>query len=511
MKLLLLTLILVGLPSAFAEKLQTAAETKYFKSINKVAPFKVDYAWLTPEEEKQADQDIAKSQREPSSIAADESHMSEEFRKFRDEFLKIKAAADLNQFLVNADTHFDQFKENDTRFFAAQVAALRPLRGVIWKVIPVFNKSNQKMVHSFLVTIVRSIASQMKLLLPTDQWDAGFAYITQPYIEDRDQKSMGTLAARFNDESELMGYFAGPVYDSLMQAGQRIAAIKLKGKSMVWDNQLLYGKASFVDGLDRYRLVGELEKLNTLSAIHATLASIAYDRAYSCEGLVSLYGKVGNLYGIDAFIKTVDGIPSTKRVAVLKSAEFDHYGRILFDGHDWMKKALKHIQDSVRLSSDSWEKIKTSKRKPNEVYLFDTSFAETSQRTNDLRQENAKAVVAARAELRSSITGETVVFDLPNFFNFPPADLKSFLPNHFEDGTPMIQVSLTETSGKKVDTEYRNYFVGRADGWDWNVYKLIFPELKGPEDAKKIKDYVRILNQTWGTSILALPLVNVIE
>ncbi len=477
-------------------------KSHYSHHVAKESPYlAADYNWTTLEASQKLKSQFEKSKRVPSSqLKADEGMMSAEFRATRDAFLKLKTAEELEVFLIDLDKRFDSFKENDQKFFAAQIIPLKELRGFLWKSQPVFSKT--KITHSIVLTSVKSTVSAVQVYLPTEQWKAGLNYVSLPYA--RDQK----VSTQFQDEADVVAFIAGPFRQSLLKCARRVQALDLSDKYIAWDNKLLYGKASFQDDIDRFRMVGEVERLSSLASIHATLSQIAYQRAYSAENSLNMYQDIGKLYGFDGFFSKVDGAPAAKRTAVMKKAAYQNYGVLVEDGSKWMEQSFQHMRESVRLTSAVWNQIKREDRPISEAFIFDSSFARPYERGGDLSMANLEAMVEGRAQIRSGITGEVVVVDLPAFFTNPPRDLKAFLPTEFENSNEWKEIQLKDGTGKVHKLRARNYEVGRGVNWDSATYKQLFPELSS---GKSVPESIRILSQSWGGWMAALSLSEVVE
>ncbi len=491
------------LACTLAPGLVLAKPTTYQQHVLQAAPYPAEamnYRWTTPTQVKEGKARFGSIKRNPSNQSApDESSLSPAFRRERDRFLQLKTSDELEAFLTSLENNYATMTDDDLRFFAAHVLPIRQLRGIVWRATPVYSRA--KIAHSYVLTAIKSASASMRILLPTDQWEAGFDYITKPYVRD------GQLSTQFQTEADLMAYLAGSYRNSLAVAAHRIQAIDLKDKTLTWDNKLWFGKATFTDDLDRYRLVGEVERLTSLANFHGALAQLTYQRAYSSENSVRLAQDLGKLYGVDGFLSEVDGAPAAKRVAVMRRPAYRSYGTLLEDGQHWMALSLRHLQESVRLSAITWDQIKREDRSSSEVYWFDTSFARSFERTSDLSIANMLAMVEGPAQIRSALTGETVTVDLPAFYRNPPQDLKSFLPTAFENSGEWKQLSLQTADGKVQNVRYRNYDQGRGTDWSLPSYRQIFPGLQNSQDVPKS---VRVLSESWGTGIAALPLAGVL-
>lgn len=496
-----LAVVALSLVSSFAVAKNAVP---YFQQLSAAAPFgpeMADYRWTTPAQVKEGKARFGAQKRLPSNLkSADESMMSAEFRSTRDRFVKIQSSEELETFLTDLEKNYESFKEDDQRFFAAHMIPLREFRGVVWRSFPVFNQA--KITHSFVLTMMKSSSASMHIYMPTEQWKAGFDYVTQPYVRD------GKIVNAFRTEADINAFMAGAVRNSLLKAARRLQAIDLRDKWIVWDNQLLFGQASFADSLDRYRMVGEVERISSLASLHGAMSQITFQRAYSSEHSVKLFKDLGKLYGTDGFLSEIDGAPSSKRAAVMRRKDFTNYGVLLSDGSKWMDLSLRHLQESVRLSATVWDQIKREDRPATDAFLFDASFARAYERGGDLSIANMLAMVEGPTQLRSGITGETVTVDLPAFYRNPPRDLKGFLPTAFEQGDEWKQVQLKDGSGQLHALKYRNYNIGRGVNWSKDSYRQIFPGLKNGTD---VPTHLRVASQSWGMWLAVAPIAEMIE
>ena len=146
--------------------------------------------------------------RKVASADADfyESKMSPEYKKFRTEFLKIKTAEELDKKLSELDTIYDSLPASatDLKFVAAQIIPFRVFRGIAWRLIPPM--SEPKIVHSAVLTQVKNLAVNTKIFFPTEQWDAGTDYLTQPFVQNGVAPFVkkGEMIKQFPDRQQLL-------------------------------------------------------------------------------------------------------------------------------------------------------------------------------------------------------------------------------------------------------------------------------------------------------------------
>lgn len=482
-------------------------------SISKMAPF--NDSWnaelATPWNANHNDL-VAKMKKQEKSrkIASEldqeyfESKMSPEMKKFRDDFLKIKTADELDAKLTELDKNYDKLQSEDVKFMAAQIIPMRALRGLVWRLIPTVEDT--KITHSLLVTQVKSMAVNMKIFLPTDQWNAAFDYISQPFVQNGQFPftEEGVAVAQFPRGSEIhvQAYLRNVVIPMLRTSALRMEKLDLSDDQVVWDNKLLYGPGSFPSAMDRYSLIGEVEKQSSLTYTYGTLSELAYQSAYSQQGAMKMNQQISKLYGWDAFLSQVDGVPASKRINIIRKPEFASWGVMYDDGQKWLNASWAYLARTVEHGDLAWTAMKN--RPVSETFFADNSSALPFQRVVGLRMDNLKKMMEGPTMVRSFITDETTTVNLKDFYLNPVHDLKDLYATQFEGGDEMKSMTLQTKSGAKK-LSYRNYTHGRPTGWKVEVYKKYFPKVNNGSD---LTNTARILSQGWGTSAVAMPLAN---
>jgi len=482
-------------------------------SISKMAPF--NDSWTTelsaPWNANHNDL-VAKMKKQEKSrkIASEldqeyfEGKMSPEMKKFRDEFLKIKTAEELDAKLTELDKNYDKLQSEDIKFMAAQIIPMRALRGLVWRLVPTVEDT--KITHSLLVTQVKSMAVNLKIFLPTEQWSAAFDYITQPFVQNGQFpfSDTGEAISQFPRGSEMhvQAYMRNVVIPMMKTSAARLEKLDLSDDQVIWDNKLLYGPGSFPSAMDRYSLVGEVEKQTSLTYMYGTLSELAYQSAYSQEGGMKMNQQISKLYGWDSFLSQIDGVPASKRINIIRDPKFAGWGRMYEDGQKWMNASWAFLARSVEHGDLAWTAMKS--RPVSETYFADNSYALPFQRAIGLRMDNLKKMIEGPTMIRSFITDETTTVNLKDFYLNPVQDLKDLYATQFEGGSEMNTVTLNTKSGVKK-LSYRNYTKGRPTGWKVEVYRKYFPRVNSGKDLEAT---ARILSQGWGTSAVAMPLAN---
>jgi hypothetical protein len=346
----------------------------------------------------------------------------------------------------------------------------------------------------------------MKIFLPTDQWNAAFDYLTQPFVQNGQfpYTKAGEAIAQFPKGSEMhvQAYLRNTVIPMMRISAQRLEKLDLSDDQVVLDNKLLYGPGAFPSAMDRYSLVGEVEKQTSLTYLYGSLSELCYQSAYSQEGGMKMNQEISKLYGWDSFLSQVDGVPAAKRIKVVRNPKYANWGKMYDDGQQWLNSSWAFLARSVEHGDLAWTAMKN--RPVSEIYFADNSYALPFQRPISLRLDNLKKMIEGPTMIRSFITEETTTVNLKDFYLNPPKDLKDLYATDFENSGEMNSVTLKTNAGAQKFS-YRNYFNGRPTNWKIDTYKRYFPQVKNAND---LKNTARILSQGWGSATVAMPLAN---
>ncbi|MBN8536483.1 MAG: hypothetical protein J0M15_05485 [Deltaproteobacteria bacterium] len=463
-----------------------------------------------------------------SDVKIDLSQMSSELKTFYDDFLKIKSGDDLIHFINQQDEQYDKYKNDDVRYAVANICLLRPFQGIVWRLIKILDKS--KALHSFVLTLAKRMASGVSVYLPTNQWEAGFQYVSQPYIiKNYDSKRKNwnkeKLLTQFNTEEEIQVFFANTVLSELRVAIERISNLNFSQRLMLFDNQLIYGKKSFemhTIETDRYRQIGELERITLLASLHLAVSRISAMRMYSVTNGLSVSKSLGNLYGWDGFSvfdtstesnqSEVSGVTAKNIFDVY--AKYPNFGKLLRDAETWADSSFQNLKRAEFYITNAWSIVK--KRPQSEAWLFNTAILSSNQRINDERLRNFQKLASGKEEeIYDHTYNEKVLVNYSQLFKKPLVEnLREFLATKYENNnskrTEWLEKELT-VDGKKIKTRYRNFFNGRGEEWKYDVYERFFPSIKNlnnPVDKKnELKRSARVLSQSWGTWLISVPLM----
>ena len=442
-------------------------------------PANSDYPWLA--DNYMNTEGLKAKERAKRKIAsgstASESMMSPQLIQFRDKFLAIKKAEEIDPLLTELDKNYDQYPA-DLKFVAARLIPFRHMKSIVWRLKPAVEKP--KIAHSMLLTMVQNAAARMRVYFPTEQWEAQFAYVTEPFEGG---------PAQFKNVEEFQIALGSQLYPDMLKAARRIEALDFSKTPAVFDNKLGYGTASFQDDIDRFMLINEAERHATLMHMHVGLAELATFCAYNRNDVLQYTKDLGELYGIDALFWDVDGAPQVKRVKALK--KYKNLFTLTEYGREWMKLSFKHLRHAVQKEHLVWEELRG--RGADDMAAINPAKIIPWSREVEMHLKNVEAMLKGETEVRSRITGEVVRVNLPAYYLNPPTDLKALAPVKF-DTTPEIL--------SKGKLHYRNYFRGRAVEWNTEAYK---PFLPGLTSGTEVANQIRVLRQSWGTFMARFP------
>jgi hypothetical protein len=482
---------------------------------------------------------------------------SGKFAEFRTELLNAMKNRDtFHSFLVKIDDPVYYAKPeipNSVKYFAAQIALLRPMRSMIYRLRPVFEDNAPRVIHSSTVTGLRKVAENLNIFLPDERWKVAFDYVAAPTINSKDQLYSGKTYdtnSQFETVAAVQQYlwvFAKP---RLEEAIKRITAMQGKNygpDDYVWDNKILYPTARFSyqlpvkaeDKLDtnnpeQYHIHGPAEVNMVLSALHATAVRMAIFCAYRRDETFNVMGSLAKLQGFDGFAKNIPfignkdwemGVTKQDRVEQIRGRKhfltlYDEdqekgltgqyvYGKGA-SGKQMMDDAWDSFVHTIKLRKEAFDYVKAGGVPGKMTDNFATIINPVAMLANEQKTETELAVLLDLINdgfhaIPSTLTGETVQVNLKALFTNPPADLKAFLPvkGAFKPGENKYY--LTDTSGKRIkdpktkkEIWWRNYATGQATAWDssaWSNY------IKVP--GGNMAEGLRILNQAWGGGMLA--------
>jgi hypothetical protein len=519
----------------------------YNKGLKKIAVKAVhNPLFASPTDFQKALQDAKKNARQVAKAETDvtasaiEATFSPDYVSMRNEILgdgeKEKGVIDiksLNQ-LVNKytdDKKFNELKALDAKFLALQIRALAPWRGFIFRARGYIRKNS--VTRTMIVSALRSQISSITHFYPTTEknktnyWDIVFQYITAPTPDmgppissDVEFYNFMTELTRFAD-SELILF----------------RDLAFKQQSFWWDTKIYAPFMNYINEKDRYVKLGYIEQLAMYSALSLNLSGLYSTTAYSFDGLEAATRMTGQLFGVDLgdmFNELgVEGMSSENKFHVLNKNP--KLFEAAFDMKTRMSNAYMYLEAGVQAAQVCYEWLK--QRPVGDQQLFDSRFVAPLMRGTDNSIRNIAGLLAVEGfeaknytsestkdentqydvdrknkSVRSFISsGEVIEVNLKNFYTVdPPKHLNELYPKQWRTEKAYgEEEEITVEAWGKV-SPLRNYKYGMAAEWNLQSYQKLFPKIQAMEgnDSRttEVGKYARILSQTWGTGVFALPL-----
>lgn len=444
----------------------------------------------------------ARGVRKPANAGYGEGDLSESFKKIRTKILAAKNADDIDALLSELNDGYNELS-NDSKYFAAQFLVAKSLRGIIWRMRPLFEQkgsafeffSGNPATHSAAVGILRSFYHLTKVYVPHDQGQALFDYFTVP------SKNL-TLADQFKTVEQFQYFLATDMYKSLSTADNRLKDLYgSKTTPYILDAKVFYGPGTFDDGIARYIGFDDAEVAVSRASLNGAMHSILVFCAYNQKELINVLGRMAKLYGIDGFSSENFGVTSKARrdvvwefkdVGFLKIRSKDKYGQAL------MKSAYAHLVAHASYLKDAHDVLQHA-GSTNDNVLNPMFFKPDAQPRLKRGVTTMYSVVKGRESVRSPVTGEVVVVDIPNFYESPPESMMDLLPTAFEGGHG-AEKSIVNSKGETL--VYRNYAEGRPVAWG-EEWKKIFPNLSGKQT---VSDAYRTIEYSTGAQMMFGPM-----
>lgn len=438
---------------------------------------------------------------------------SPEYMKFREKFFAIKfnpekkgeAVQAIDDLLKELKDGYPNYRSSEMKLLASQLIPLRAWKGFVFRFRPLAEKAN--IIHSVLLTSVMSFAATMRFYFPTEQNEALFAYVTEPYEK----------AVQFKEAEDLQEWIENTLYPITQFSAQQVKDLPV-GQPVVWDGKIFNKEATF-EGVDRYALFGEAEKSAALAGYNQGMAWMTSFLAYKVKNLIPMTKKVGNLYGMDGFpfFGPVTGVPIEERVDVIKSypevfSLRDNNGAI-----KWLGLSLDHMREGMVYAKEAWRTIRDGGE--SEVNMINPIAIQGFRRGINSNIPELEKMLAGPTVLVSRVNGKKIQVNIPVLFT-TPRSLQAFLPKKpfTKDSTYYRSLFLRDRRGQQWEEErvmFRDYFAGRAENWEISAYAdwvMIEEVVNGKakwvpvKKGKDIQTLQQVLSQSWGGNLVAMPL-----
>lgn len=432
-----------------------------------------------------------------------ESNLKPDVIAFRQVYLSAETPDQLDALLVKADKEWSAYSP-DLKYFTANLIVARSLRGLVWRLRPLFESgglfSGNRATHGAAVMMLRQIASGIDTFFPTEQWEAGFAYITEP-------SSKMTKSQQFKSVRDFQKFLSTEFIPSLKVAAQRSSSL-LTGKdipTLVWDRKIVYGTASFSDGVKRYVGFGPAEIAFSTSLLYRGIHSALIFTAYNQDDLLNIMGRIGKRFGIDSALRTEDiGITDQQRVEIVNASvsrtgflQLQDYNGSKY-GTNAMSAAYEALKTSVQFQKKAYDYLKDSPS--TETFVFNPlNFQPQSKPRLERAMNNMVAAVSGVADIRDPVTGDVIQMNLPDFYKKPYPNLAVLMATGFDSKSP-AERSLKNEKGETLT--FRNYRHGSAVAWNNQSWAKIIPSANS-QSADYMKKAKRVIFYSLGTPIVA--------
>lgn len=440
-----------------------------------------------------------------SSQTFSESDLSEDYKKLRAEWLKVTNADQLEALLNASYAKFDSYSD-DTKYFLTQAHIALPLRGIVWRMRPLFEKGKGKFVgnkstHVMAIQMLRGVAASLDMALPTEQSSAVFAYITEPSAK------MST-AQQFKSIEDFQNFLVGELSKKLSESAVRVDALLKKNPDsiFVWDNKMQFGTGTFRDDIQRYSGHGAAEMNITVAGLYKTIHDVLVFSAYNQNQMPEISKKISAHLGHDSvswFGKEKEdlGITDEERIEILKDASKKGFLSLREApkayGASLMTQAYRALVNFTVYSSSAYEQLQGKDPNPS-MGLNPIHFSSDSQGRLDKGVKNMEAVVRGVTEVRDPVSGKSVTVNLPAFYAQPPQSLAGLMATQFEQGSNEKKIRSVASGEELV---MRNYYKGRSIGWNNEVWKNYVPSAAG-QKSDYMAEARRVIRYSLGTSIV---------
>ena len=470
--------------------------------------------------------DAENKNRSPAdSVDANIGNTSADFKKYRDQDLAMKSAADVKKFLDDLNTAYPTFHDNDIKFFAARILPMRTMGGFFWRIVPLVSQS--RMSEEMAASGLRGIYEQMEIRFPEAQNTAIFDFLIQPQTTPQTAAQIQANAPQvlpptFKKVSDLQAFVNNVFYNAVTASIVKLEGINLNGVPIAMDTELRFGDEGINASVSHkhFKWIGNAELAMTLARLHKRASNLLVFTAYQMDDFTAYRKNIAQRIGFDVATTTalfpITGLDRKTRVSVLKSyTNLMHLndtmvtvnGQQVKYGVNQMQVAYDNLASAVTYIENAWAAIQ-KEQTGQEHYNTALSILDpelSAGRKADINEaiENLRGLVplptnTARSAytLHDAVSGSKVMVDLKSFYMNPPEDMKSLLPTEFSPGVGRSDGSgWVSTTVAGVTTKSRDYGKGRATGWDRNAYATVFPSLGTGED---VDDYQRVILRTCG-------------
>ena len=457
--------------------------------------------------------------------------VSTRMKEIKTRLESVDTAEELDAFIADLDAHYAENKDfPDVQLLTLELAQLRPLRGIVYRLAPLAMKA--KVTHSMLLTRFMKLATRIGMYSPTRQTKTVFAYLTEPY----------TGVVPFTKAVDFQHYVGKEIYAATWNANLRLGKLNLSSPIVI-DNSIFYtidGTKGFKDELAQYNLFQEGERQLLMAIKDRAMKNQQAFTAFYIDDFMALSSEIGKLYGIEQVRDDIEGVPTMAVATKIRQSKYKNMFKFYRNvGPEAMKRAFFHTKMMVEHMGMAQKALKGDGPKIDTSQLINPAVANSFSETYEKVLPKWEQMVKGRTTLVSNRTGETVVVDIPAYYQtyinsgkldpktsnpmfdlrrwmpkhfvqtskYPPCSVKNevnlwaVVQGHFAGGTHTVPGLVQKMTGPKGDVPicFRDYFYGSPDGWEAGAYNVLFPGVA----ADKVGTAQRILKQSDGGRLVA--------
>lgn len=476
-----------------------------------------------------------------SDVTALEASFPADFITIRSELIgdgkDKKGVTTVVEFEALINTYSDSAKYKSlspqAQLVALQLRALKPFKSFIFRAKEYIKKHS--VTRAMIVSVLRTQIAGIDMFYPTEdemaagqksnstssnanlanQWELVFKYITEPSPD---------MGFPIETDEALRAFLAGLVNDSIA-INNDLNALVVAEKPIWWDNKIYMAQANFTSEKDdRYVMLGAPELNAIYAASSLTISGLESSVAYTFNGLQESTKAIAELYGFDVVGKTpsLDSLVSGVNLLMMGGQGISSYSRIKMlnkhtnftldekYGRARMTDAYRLLVASARAAKTSFERAKNLS--DSDRNLFNARVANGFGRLGGMSLDNIVGLVETDNGTAASavINGARIRVSLKDFYYNSPKNLSDLYPQDWD----LSKETIPGKAWNGEDVPVRNYKYGMATKWKLEPYKKLFPDIsatKGDDQlTAEVPKFARVLAQTWGSSVFAIPLGAVI-
>ncbi|MBL7546159.1 MAG: hypothetical protein JNL11_20230 [Bdellovibrionaceae bacterium] len=425
-------------------------------------------------------------------------------------WLTVTTPEGVSDLLKSSYDNYDKYSSPDVKYFLAQLHTMIPLKGIVWRLRPLFDTGfkGNRATHVTAVQLVRNITTTLSAALPTKQTDALIKYFTMPGPEMTEQ-------SQFHEMTDFQNFLVSDFAKVFITSIGRIKALHEANPEAVWvwDNKMFFGTAAFKSGFNQFVGHGPAERHLSMGLMWEALHDSYVFSAYNQDELINIAGKLGRAMGMDVFKESDSdalGLTDKERVTIMRQIAKSK-GFLDLKGEPGTKSAKNFASGEGRAvmlkahNAKIWAAIEFEKAYRNVVgqpaniamAINPALYQANVQNRLEGGVERMLSAVRSQTEFHDTVSSETVVLNVPQYYKNPPKNLSVLMATDFEGG----ELDASIQGADKKDLKYRNYLFNRSNKWDnaeWSKYVMM------NETQKADKSYMlkakRILHYSLGAS-----------